>query len=144
MRLAELVAAHVGQTSLDPVGVKGFLQTPPQYQQWGIIHRLNQTALDQLTATDLFEFYLRQYLSGRYKTLHAVLREVRVFTGNDPVGASGCIGYSLARLRQQLLALEWYELLPRLDLAQQQITALLSPVANPVQPAVAGLIGKVD
>lgn len=129
MRLAEFVAAHVGQTSLDPVGVKGFLQTTPHYYQWGMIRGLNQTTLDQLTATDLFEFYLRQYLSGRHKTLHAVLREVRVFVGHDPTEAAHLIDYSLAQTRQQLLALEWYELLPRWQTAWQRIGQLV-PVSN--------------
>lgn len=128
MRLTEFIAAHVGQTSLDPVLIKGFLQTLPHYHQWGVIHGLNQTVLDQLNATDLFEFYLRQYLSGRHKTLYAVLREARASVRHNPTEGAYFIEYSLSHTRQQLLALEWYELLPRWETARQRIVQLVPAI----------------
>ncbi|RYF54844.1 MAG: hypothetical protein EOO39_38785 [Cytophagaceae bacterium] len=140
MRLNQRITSLIGTTTLDPRLVKGFLQTPPQYHQWGVRRQFDQPVLDQLKATDLFEFYLRLYLSGRHKTLHAVLRQVGVFTSDDPIGAAWCIGYSLTQLRQQLLRLEWYELLLRLDIAQGRIGALMPWGACSGQPAVANLL----
>lgn len=144
MRLTELITAHVGATTLDPARVKEFLQTPPHYHQWGVHQQLNQTALDQLNATDLFEFYLRQYLSGRHKTLNAVLREVRSFRDQDPLNASYYVGYSLDLMHQQLLALEWYELMARLDMARQRIGTLMPLPKYPARPVVINLLSGYD
>lgn len=141
MKLNELVAIHVGHTTLSPALVKGFLQTSPRYRQWGIRHQLNPASLDQLNATDLFEFYLRQYLTGRHKTPQAVLREVRAFVGHDPRGAYHLINYSLANTRYQLLALEWYELLPRLQTAKKRIVELAPGIDQPTRPLVVGIWG---
>ena len=105
MKLDKLIAGHVAGTTLDPADVKLFLRTPPHYYQWGINHRIDQTSLNQLKATDLFEFYLRLYLTGRHKTLQAVLRTVRAFADQDASGAHHLIVYSLAGTRRRLLAL---------------------------------------
>ena len=144
MRLTELITTHVGTTTLDPAMVKGFLQTPPHYHQWGIRRQLDQTILDQLKATDLFEFYLRQYLAGRHKTLQAVLRQVRMFRDHDPRNASFYVGHSLDLMHQQLLALEWYELLSRLDIARQQIIRLVSLAEYPVRPIIVSRFREFD
>ena len=132
MKLDELIAKHVADTTLSPALLKGFLQTPPQYRQWGVDHQLEPRALAQLNATDLFEFYLRLYLSGRHKTLQAVLREARAFLKEDPDQASAYMGYSLALTRQHLLALEWYELLPRWETAQARLVQLAPELAGQV------------
>ena len=136
MKLDELITSHVRSTTLDPVLVKGFIQTAPHYRQWGLGQGVNQGSLDQLTATDLYEFYLRLYLTGRHKTLQAVLREVRAFVQADAHVAHHLIIYSLADTRQQLLTLEWYELLPRLETASEQVLALAPEVADQVCPRV--------
>ena len=136
MKLHELITSHVGSTTLDPVLVKGFIQTVPHYRQWGLYHGVDPRSLDQLTATDLCEFYLRLYLTGRHKTLQAVLREVRAFVQADAHVAHHLIVYSLADTRQHLLTLEWYELLPRLETASEQVLALAPEVADQVRPRV--------
>ena len=134
MKLTELVAIHVGHTTLSPAMVKGFLQTPPRYRQWGVYCHLAPAFLDQLNATDLFEFYLRQYLIGRHKTSQAVLREVRTFVDHDPKGAYHLINYSLSNIRYQLLSLEWYELLPRLETARKRIVELAPEIDHQTRP----------
>jgi hypothetical protein len=88
MKLDELVAGHVAGTTLEAASVKIFLKTPPQYYQWGINHALDESTLHKLIATDLFAFYFRYYLTGRHKTLQAVLREVRAFSERCQLGAS--------------------------------------------------------
>ena len=127
MKFEDLITHHLSGTALDYASVKDFLSTPPHYYQWGIQHEIDQTALTQLNATDLFEFYLRFYLTGRHKTLQAVLREAREFVHQDANAAPYFIGYSLENIRQRLLILEWYELLPRLETARKQISALTPP-----------------
>lgn len=136
MKLDEQIANHVAGTTLDPIGVKIFLRTPPHYHQWGINHQIDQRSLNQLNATDLFEFYLRQYLTGRHKTLQAVLRVVRAFVNEDASGAHHLILYSLEGTRQSLLKLEWYELMPRLEAAKEAILQLTSDLHYPLRPLV--------
>ena len=140
MKLDELIADYVAGTTLDRAGVKNFLRTPARYHQWGIHHRIDPTSLNQLDATDLFEFYLRLYLTGRHKTLQPVLRAVRAFTRQDANGAHHLIVYSLAGTRRDLLNLEWYELMPRLDAAQESILELAPALADPLRPCVVGLL----
>ena len=142
MKLDELIAGHVTGTTLDPAGVKLFLRTPPQYHQWGINHRIDQTSLNQLNATDLFEFYLRLYLTGRHKTLQPVLRAVRAFASQDANGAHHLIIYSLSVTRRRLLELEWYELMPRLDNAQETILRLVPNPHYPLRPWVVHFLNK--
>lgn len=136
MKLDERIAGHVAGTRLDPAGVKRFLQTPPHYHQWGINHRIDQTSLTQLNATDLFEFYLRLYVTGRHKTLQPVRRTVRAFARQDANGAHHLMAYSLASTRRGLLDLEWYELMPRLEVAQQTILALAPALDNSSRPCL--------
>jgi hypothetical protein len=136
MKLNERIDRHVVGTTLNPVLVKGFFQTPPHYYQWGLAHQIDQRSLDQLNATDLFEFYLRFYLTSRHKTLQAVLREVRVFAQKDANAAHHLIVYSLEDTRRHLLTLEWYELLPRLELAKEHALALAPVVADQLRPLV--------
>ncbi|MFD2935065.1 hypothetical protein [Spirosoma flavum] len=136
MKLNELIASHVAGTTLDSASLKEFLQTPPHYYQWGINHQIDQTSLTQLDATDLFEFYLRLYLIGRHKTLRACLREARSFAQQDAQAAHYFLGYSLEDTRQRLLLLEWYELLPRLDLAKEKILLLVPDLDYPVRPLI--------
>ena len=140
MKFDELIADYVAGTTLDPAGLKNFLQTPPQYHQWGIHHRIDQTSLNQLNATDLFEFYLRLYVTGRHKTLQPVLRAVRAFARQDANGAHHLIIYSLAGTRRDLLNLEWYELMPRLDAAQESILPLAPALDGPLRPCVVRLL----
>ena len=140
MKLDELIAGHVAGTTLDPAGVKIFLRTPPQYHQWGINHRIDQTSLNQLNATDLFEFYLRLYIPGRHQTLQPVLRAVRAFARQDANGAHHLIAYSLRDTRRSLLDLEWYELMPRLEAAQDSILALAPALDESVRPGVVRLL----
>lgn len=134
MKLDERIARHVAGTTLNPVLVKGFFQTSPHYHQWGLAHQIDQASLDQLNATDLFELYLRFYLTGRHKTLQAVLREVRDFAHEDANAAHHLIVYSLEDTRQHLLTLEWYELLPRLELARERILAIVPYGGYPTRP----------
>ena len=140
MKLDDLIAGHVAGTTLDPAGVKLFLRTPPRYYQWGIHHRIDQTSLNQLEATDLFEFYLRHYVTGRHKTLQPVLRVVRAFVRQDATGAHHLIAYSLRDTRRSLLKLEWYELMPRLEAAQDSILALAPALDESVRPGVIRLL----
>lgn len=136
MKLDERIAQHIAGTTLNPVLVKGFFQTSPHYYQWGLAHQIDQRSLAQLNATDLFEFYLRFYLTSRHKTLQAVKREVRIFAQDDTYAAPHLIIYSLEDTRQHLLNLEWYELLPRLEGAREQILALIPDVADQARPRV--------
>ena len=136
MKLDERIAGHIAGTTLNPSLVKGFLQTSPHYYQWGLAHQIDTHALDQLNATDLFEFYLRFYVTGRHKTLQAVLREVRVFAQTYANAAHHLIVYSLEDTRQQLLTLEWYELLPRLEFARERALALAPDIADQLRPRV--------
>ncbi|RYF61115.1 MAG: hypothetical protein EOO39_31770 [Cytophagaceae bacterium] len=136
MKLNERIAHQTAGTTLNPVLVKGFFQTVPHYYQWGLTHQIDQRSLAQLNATDLFEFYLRFYLTSRHKTLQAFLREVRAFVKDDANAAHHLIVYSLEDTRQHLLTLEWYELLPRLEGAREQILALIPDVADQVRPRV--------
>ncbi|AUD06748.1 hypothetical protein [Spirosoma pollinicola] len=135
MTLNERIRIHVGTTSLNPTLVKRFLQTAPHYRQWGLSHQVSQRSLDHLNATDLFEFYLRQYLIGRLKTLQAVLRETRAFVDQDANAAHFLIRYSLQGTRQQLLMLEWYELLPRLEAARERLVGLAPELIDQLRPS---------
>ena len=134
MKLNERIAIHVGYTCLDPASVKRFLQTPPHYHQWGLTHRIDQHWLAQLDATDLVEFYLRLYLTGRHKTLRACLREAHAFAQQDAQAAHHLLVYSLEAIRQTLLYLEWYELLPRLEDAKEQILLAVPDGGYPIRP----------
>lgn len=144
MTVNELIATHVGATTLDPALVRGFLQTPPPYRRWGVHCQLNQTCLDQLNATDLFDFYLRLYLSGRHKTLQAVLREVRAFVAGAPTEAPYLINYSLSQTRQHLLTLEWYELLPRLETARLRIVQVAPETDDRLHHSLSNLLSGFD
>lgn len=144
MKTNDLIASHVGETSLNPQAIKGFLQTPPPYRQWGVAHQLKPIILDQLQATDLFDFYLRLYLSGRHKTQQAVMREVRLFVDHDPVSASYFIGCSLMLTRRHLFALEWYELLPRLESAQLSISKVALRVNHPTPAFVMSAFSELN
>lgn len=121
MKLDDLIAHHVAGTTLTPASVKRFFRTPPHYHHWGQNRQIDQISLDQLDATDLFEFYLRLYLVGRHKTLRAVRREVRIFAQQYPNGAHHLINFSMENMRRSLLGLEWYELMPRLKHAKKMI-----------------------
>jgi hypothetical protein len=136
MKFDALLAYHLRGTALEPGLVKEYLKTPPHYYQWGLVHRVDQRSLDQLMATDLFEFYLRQYLTGRHRTLRALLRAVRVFARQDARGAPYLIGYSLASTRQHLLKLEWYELLERLETARLRILSLAPTPRDATRPSL--------
>ena len=144
MKLDELIASHVGATALNPQAVRGFLQTPPPYRQWGVARQLEPLILDQLKATDLVDFYLRLYLSGRHKTQHALMREVGLFVAHDPVSAAYFIGCCLALTRRNLLALEWYELVPRLEGAHQSIRQVAQPLDQAVPSCVVLLWNEFD
>ena len=144
MKLDELIVSHVGDTTLCPTLLKVFLQTPPQYRQWGVDRQLDAHTLTQLNATDLFEFYLRLYLSGRHKTLQAVLREARAFLIEDPDQAPAFMGYSLALTRQHLLALEWYELLPRWETARTRIVQVAPELDGQVSALLISALKPVD
>ena len=134
MKLDELIAGHVAGTTLEAASVKIFLKTPPQYYQWGINHALDESTLHKLIATDLFAFYFRYYLTGRHKTLQAVLREVRAFSRKDANWAHHLIRHSLALTRGALLNLEWYELMPRFEVAQETILSIASDPQDPFRP----------
>lgn len=140
MKLDQLIAQHVGGTTLDSTRVKRFMTTPPHYYQWGISQHLDPVSLGQLAATDLVEFYLGLYLTGRHKTLQAVAREVRAFAGQDANSAAYLIGFSLAGMGRRLLAMEWYELLGRLEMAKQTIVPLLAEWDDPARPAWVSLL----
>ncbi len=136
MKLEALIAQHLRGTTLDYRSVKEFLRTPSHYHQWGKGHQVSQQALHQLNATDLFEFYLLFYLTGRHKTMQAVLRQVRAFAQEDAHSAHHLIGYSLSATRQHLLTLEWYELLPRLEAVRERALVLVPEVADQVRPGI--------
>lgn len=136
MKFDALLAYHLRGTALEPGLVKGYLKTAPHYYQWGVAHQVDQRSLDQLMATDLFEFYLRQYLTGRHRTLRALLREVRVFARQEARCAPHLIGYSMASTRQHLLKLEWYELMERLETAQLRVLSLAPTPRDAIRPSL--------
>ncbi len=140
MKLDERIAGHVAGTTLEPAHVKRFVSTPSQYYAWGIHHGLDKRTLNQLIATDLFEFYFRYYLTGRHKTLKAVLREVRAFSRDDANGAHHLIRHCLALTHRRLFQLEWYELMPRFEAAQELILSISPDPPCPSRPRVIGLL----
>ncbi|SFF12681.1 hypothetical protein [Spirosoma endophyticum] len=140
MKLDEWVAIHVGNSALDPASVRGFLQTAPQYHAWGLTHQIEPTGLTQLAAADLVTYYLRMYLIGRHKTLRACFRETQAFARQDSQVAHYLLIFSLDQMRQALLGLEWYELLPRLVGAQERILALVPSVDSLPQPGLVDVL----
>ena len=137
MKLDKLVASHVGDSGLDPASVRRFLQATPQYHAWGLTHQIEPTGLTQLAATNLVCYYLRMYLIGRQKTLRACLRETRAFARQDIQAAHYLLVFYLEQIRSTLLGLEWYELLPRLAVAGEQILRLVASGANQARPRLA-------
>ncbi len=144
MKLDERIARHLAGTTLDPASVKLFLRTPPHYHQWGINQSLDHLSLNQLTATDLVAFYLQLYLTGRHKTLKAVLREVRAFSQADANGAHHLIRHCLAVTCRRLLTLEWYELMPRFEAAQEMILSMAPDPHDSLRPCVMDLLEESD
>lgn len=141
MKLNQWVAIHVGDSGLDPASVRRFFQAAPHYHAWGLTHQIKSTGLAQLAATDLVTYYLRMYLIGRHKTLRACLREAQAFARQDIQAAHAFLVYTLNVIRRTLLELEWYELLPRLAVAQAQILALVPQVDALPQP---GLVAALE
>ena len=142
MKFEELIEHHLTGTTLDYRLVKDFLKMAPHYHQWGLLHQVSSRSLERLNATDLFEFYLRLYLTGRHKTLQAVVREVRTFVHQDAYAAHYFIDYSLERTHQRLLCLEWYELLPRLEAARRHVLTLAPKPVDCREPVVVSFLKK--
>jgi hypothetical protein len=129
MKRDERIAHQIACTTLDPVLVKRFCQPSPHYYQWGLAHRIDQRSLEQLNATDRFEFYLRFYLTSRHKTLQAVfMKGSCIHEGRCSCGSSFACLFT-GRYSPALTYSGWYELLPRLKRSREQILALMPDVA---------------
>jgi hypothetical protein len=70
---------------------------------------------------DYFEFHLRRYTVGKTKTMHRVFAEVRQFLDFDPERAQSFIPILIDRVEQTILLNEWYELMPRYEIARVRI-----------------------
>jgi hypothetical protein len=109
------------QTTIDPQQVRAYLLAMPDYFGKGWDRQVSKTALKTLNHLDYFEFHFKRYLTGYPKTLRRVCEGVRAFVEHDSQKAQTMIALSLDGIEEVILENEWYELMPRYELARSRI-----------------------
>ncbi|GAB4017131.1 hypothetical protein [Spirosoma koreense] len=121
MTRSPILSQTFHQTTINPASVQAYLLSYPRYYSAGYVKGANVYALQLLNNTDYFEWQLRRYLASPTKTLRGVFREIRAFQGFHYEHACEMITFSLAAVGETILVNEWYELMPRYQLARQRI-----------------------
>ena len=111
-----------GHTTVNLAALELYLRSDPGYLVSAIEcgdDEFNQTIANH---ADYVEFWLRRYVAGADKTLHRLFVEVQAFLDFDEPEARLVIPVLFEKsVRQTLMDNEWYEWLPRYELARQRI-----------------------
>lgn len=108
-------------TTIDPQAIEWYANSDPGFLACIIAVGGSTISREEANHADYFEFHLRRYIVGKTKTMHRVFAEVRQFLAFDLQGAQSFIPILIDRVEQTILLNEWYELMPRYEIARQRI-----------------------
>ena len=109
------------RTTIDPQVIEWYVKSDPGFLACIIEMGGSEIRQKEANHADYFEFHLRRFIVGKTTTMHRVFVEVRQFLAFDSERAQTFIPILIDRVEQTILLNEWYELMPRYELAKRKI-----------------------
>lgn len=121
----------LANSTINIAGLEKYLFTFPRYMEAGVKKDVSEPAIHFLGHLDAIEWWLKRYVGGKTKTLHRLFYEIRAFQQCNDKAARKMTAFALKVVGDHLLQQEYYELMPRYQIACQRIDKAFN-----IQPAI--------